>query len=70
MVLIKDCIEEVTSAIESIKTAWKMKTGETLTPVRATKSANKAVETRIKMEYDKLFKALQAMKSDFLRQEQ
>ena len=47
-----------------------MEMEENLTATRATKSANKEVETRIKMEYDKLFKALQAMKSDFLRQEQ
>ena len=36
--------------------------------MRATKSATKAVETRIKMEYDNLFKALRTMQSDFTRQ--
>ena len=66
--LIKDCIEEVTSATKSTKMAWKTEMEEHLAATRATKSPNKAVETRIKMEYDKLFKALRTMQSYFTRQ--
>ena len=65
--LIKDCIEEVTLAIESTMTAWKAEMVENLTATKAIKSANKAVERQIKSEYDKLFKTLRSMRSDFAR---
>ena len=68
--LIKDCIEEVTSAIESTKTAWKTEMEQNLSAMGATKLANKAVETRIKSEYKKLFKTLLSVKSDFARHKQ
>ena len=64
--LIKDCINEATSAIRSTKTAWNVDMKENLAATRATKSANRKVEARI----NKLFKTLWTIKSDCVRQVQ
>ena len=68
--LIKDCIKEVTSAIQITKTARNADMKENLAAMRATKLASRAVEACMKEEYDKLFKSLRTMNSDFGRQGQ